>query len=860
MEALKILLCENVVNTGEYNFLSLYPIPTKYNLPKHEFWNIYDKAYLETEALPSLLEIPSKDFSVLRFDIDIYPLNGIKVERLYTDKLVRAILTHIHFLITDSSGKECDESIKNPSNFISCVFEKKKWTKKDGIHIVFPELFIKNDFQESYFVPKLQVYLDKEDNKFVRTSVDKVTKKPWILLGSTKDCNSDCSYRLTRVYDKSLSMLNLDKYKPSSFSINNEALNVYGKHFARPIYKKTRLPSDVDKDYHTIMEWDLLRKLSTRRAEDYDLWIEIGIILYNVGCGTERFLNLWKDFSKLCPDKYNERICETKWNTFTSRNISIRSLFYYFKQDNHQLFEKMIDHQNANNLYQELFPGGQAKELLKQGCILENYHIAKIFYSRYCNDIVWAPLKGKSGNWYKFDGHKWIQICDEILWGKINAELCVYINDLFEQIHLDRSVEDDDEKTVKYLRTNQNNITKKLHNTNFVKRTLEASKSFFINQDFHTHLDANKFLMGCSNGLLDLDRSVFRPSSPDDFVSLSTGIEYREPTDDDKNELHEYLKELFIDEELIQNFIEIMASLLVGSNDDKNIIIALGPTNAGKTQLVKLFEKTLGDYSITFPKELVYQRSISSASARPELARVEGKRIAFVNELSKDERMNVATMKELSGNDKFYARRLYMEGNEIIPMFTMYLSCNEVPRIPQDDEAFWGRLLIIDFKSTFTNNSPCSRTDQLGERRFPRISNLEEKFSRLAPILLWTLFNTFVENKLRYSKGIPKCTAIRDATKHFREDNNPVNKFVLERITIDDKDGEFIKCTDLFVFYSNWYKSYFPDQKIRINRDQFKHEFSKLSHSPLVKMKPHEYSRKVEGWDHIVYAEKNDDT
>jgi phage/plasmid primase, P4 family, C-terminal domain len=845
LSSLESLIKENNC-LGKENFLSLDPITKKFYLPK-TVWKTIDSFYKNDDVESvSLLEIPQEEYSILRFDIDIYPTDSTKgLKKLYNEDTIVDVVKRVHYLINSLQY----ENIGHANNFICCVFEKENWKIKDGFHLIFPHLFVKHEFQDGFFVRELQEYLKDKS-----VSVDKVSKKPWVVLGFRKKTDSDL-YKLTEVYDKNLTASPPSKFLPSSFSVNQKSIIVYGKTFRQPILKKERLPKDIKSDYDSIVQWGLLDKLSITRSENYDSWIEIGIALYNIGCGEESFLELWKEFSNKCPNKFDSSVCDKKWRSFRARNITIRSLFYYFKQDDPKSFDQMVYLQNINKVYQDLFPSDQIADQLKSNCVFENCHIAKIFYNKYCNDFIWAPSKGKGGSWYTFDGHKWILLPEEILREKINGEFSRYIDDLFDQIRLDKSTEDEDGKISKYLYLNQKKLDNKLNNINFIKNVIEASKSYFINQNFQKHLDANKFLIGCENGVLDFDREIFRYSSPDDFLSMSTGIYYEEPTDEEIHELNCYLEDLFVDQKLIDNVLEIIASSLIG-NDDKNIIVALGPTNAGKTGLVNLLEKTLGDYAVTFPKELVYQRAISSSSARPELARVEGKRIAFINELSKDERMNVATVKELSGKDKVYARRLYSEGNEIIPMFTLYLSCNEVPRIPQDDEALWGRLLIIGFESSFINEASENRAIQLKERKFPRISNLGEKFFKMAPTLLWVLFDTYINNKRNYSKGIPICKSISESTKSFRESNNPVFRFIQERITIDEQEGKFFKCGLLFDLYAVWYKSYFPDKKVRINKEQFKQSFIKHSGLPLVKEKIEDHTRKIEGWNHITFGDK----
>ena len=58
--------------------------------------------------------------------------------------------------------------------------------------------------------------------------------------------------------------------------------------------------------------------------------------------GSDDGLDLWKDFSERCPDKYNEDVCIYQWSKMTNKDIGLGSLKYYAKMDNPDLYNKYI--------------------------------------------------------------------------------------------------------------------------------------------------------------------------------------------------------------------------------------------------------------------------------------------------------------------------------------------------------------------------------------------------------------------------------------------------------------------------------------------------------------------------------------
>ena len=98
-------------------------------------------------------------------------------------------------------------------------------------------------------------------------------------------------------------------------------------------------------------------------------------------------------------------------------------------------------------------------------------------------------------------------------------------------------------------------------------------------------------------------------------------------------------------------------------------------------------------------------------------------------------------MKELSGNDTFFARGLYKEGSEITPMFKLTLICNEPPKLPYSDKAAWNRIRVIPFETTFTDAAPDNIEEQIAQKRFPKDPHFAEKLEGLTKAFAWVLLN-----------------------------------------------------------------------------------------------------------------------
>ena len=98
-----------------------------------------------------------------------------------------------------------------------------------------------------------------------------------------------------------------------------------------------------------------------------------------------------------------------------------------------------------------------------------------------------------------------------------------------------------------------------------------------------------------------------------------------------------------------------LAPILVGTNENQTFNIYTGSGRNGKSKLVELMSKGLGDYKGTVPITLITQNP--QASEVPlEIVQLMGTRYAVMQEPSKGDKINEGIMKEITGGDPIQGR------------------------------------------------------------------------------------------------------------------------------------------------------------------------------------------------------------
>ncbi len=276
-------------------------------------------------------------------------------------------------------------------------------------------------------------------------------------------------------------------------------------------------------------------------------------------------------------------------------------------------------------------------------------------------------------------------------------------------------------------------------------------------------LDADPWALNVRNGTLDLRTGQLRPHRREDLITKVVSIDYDPEA---RSELWErFLKGAIPDTDTRHFFHKGCGYSLAGLTGEDVLLVVHGPPRTGKGTAQDAVASALGDYAMTAGLEDFRERD-RGGGPRPELVRLRGARMVSVYETSSRLRLSASLVKTLCGSDPVTARPLYQEPITFRPQFTLWVATNHRPRVPDDDEALWGRIRELPFDTVIP---PDERDpDVRATLRDPEISG--------AAILRWA-----VEGCLLWQKeGLVPPDIVNRATEDYRAEMDPLRGFLEE--------------------------------------------------------------------------------
>ena len=821
------------------------------------FWKLYN----QFDQPKGIGEMPTSPILPVVVDVDLkkeIPGNNQFLEKrvLYSIDNVQMIVS-IYQKVLREIIQDLEEE-----HLLCFLLEKKaylcqnkdKTFLKNGFHLHFPYIFLNKAVHENDLIPRIYLELKKlkatelPQVPSAEKCIDRAyVKNAWLLYGSQKEGNEP--YLVTCAFNNKCQMLEdwhnslenyllfdvkeekipidviqIDQYLPQIFSIMLTHRNDYVydiKSDLPPIsssaaaknitkMKKIVYPENIE-DTAKLVE-QLLACLSDDRADDHNEWMRIGWILFNIFHGGQEGFDKWIEFSKRS-EKFEQTVCEYEWNKMHKKDLTIGSLKYIAKEDNLEMYKKAIADHTA--------------PLLDKCLKLDGTHndLANVLFQKYESEFVCASLSYKT--WFEFNDHIWEKIDDGFsLRSKISTELV----DQYEAIWKDlvtkyRAAEDEEAATLGKRLKSVQRLVSNLKSAPFKTHIMKEAMEVFYSPKFLNKLDTNPYLIAFSNGIYDLQNHVFRDGRPNDYISLKMTIAYVEKyvhNSKEITELHSFFEKIFPDAELREYFLDSVAEIFIGGNFNKVIQFWTGEGDNGKSITQSIFEQMFGPYSVKLPTSLITGKRTQSSAACPELVRAgSGVRFATLQEPDKKDVLNIGILKELSGNDTFYARGLYKEGQEITPQFKIVLICNDPPQATYSDKAFWNRIKLIPFESTFTNDAPETFEEQLLQKRFPKDEQFKDKIPRMLEPLAWFLLNR-LKTKPKTKKEPLKVTL---ATNNYKKKNDVFKQFMDEYV--EEREGKFCSHIEMYSTFRDWQKESCPNNACP-DKNEFMDYFTKL--------------------------------
>ena len=378
----------------------------------------------------------------------------------------------------------------------------------------------------------------------------------------------------------------------------------------------------------------------------YDKWIRVGWSLKNTD---NRLFMSWMKFSSMSKSFDYNQIPEfySMWVSFeddmtNTGLLTYRSIRYWANLDSSPEKYNSVRNNTIDYFIDLTLP---QPDQVKYSIV--EFDIAMVLYQIFKDKYVCTNVT--KNIWYEFKNHKW-QECDAGTSLRLAISQDMYqIYSKKTQESLQKMVDSEDKDTQKkyQIRTaTLTDIALNLKKTTDKNNIMREAREIFKDDQFHKKLDANTNLLCFNNGVFDFEQNIFREGRPEDYISMSTNIDYK-PYDKIskkiKGELELFMEQLFPKKELRDYMYQHLASTCIGNNINNTFNIYTGCGRNGKSILVDLMGKCLGDYKGTVPITLITRGRSNIGSATPEIARLKGLRYAVMQEPSKREKINEGT-------------------------------------------------------------------------------------------------------------------------------------------------------------------------------------------------------------------------
>jgi putative DNA primase/helicase len=379
------------------------------------------------------------------------------------------------------------------------------------------------------------------------------------------------------------------------------------------------------------------------------------------------------------------------------------------------------------------------------------------------------------GKWLYYDGKRWNI--------EIGAEKANHL-----AVRTARSIAREADDLAHDERGNYLKWSHQSESTTRLTGMLQAARAVRPIAAYGSQFDTNTWLLNCLNGTVDLKTGELRPHNPNDMITKLA------PTQHDPQARlkmwDDFLGTATGDDASLREFLQVAIGYgTTGSTAEEKLFFIHGPTASGKSTFLEAVKATLGDYAQTANFESFLQRQ-QIGGVRNDIAKLNGARMVISIELEEGKRLAEGLVKMLTGGDTVSARFLYKEEFEFVPQFKLWLAANDAPKVNDNDEALWRRILRVPFENEIPK-----------EDRDPKVKAILRDTKAAGPaILAW-----IVEGCLKWQqKGLVVPESIEGSTEEYRQSQDPLRDFFDDECEFDSE--AYVPVTELRAAYEQWAK------------------------------------------------------
>lgn len=493
----------------------------------------------------------------------------------------------------------------------------------------------------------------------------------------------------------------------------------------------------------TINLEELREALQHIDAEDYDIWLRVGMALHREM--DDAGLSLWIEWSARASN-FNEGECEEKWSSFGKRIdgpvVSLGTVYHLAREGGWQRVPSRENYTDKGN----------------------SYRLVRFFgyFIRYVPEFK---------KWLVWDGTRWL--LDEL--GQIQQ----YAKQTTAQIiHEAQGLQDEQRQ-----RLMKHAIASESYSRLIAMIELAKTEPGIATNA--CQFDGNKYLLNVLNGTINLKTATLQPHNRDDLITQRVDIEfilgkYTCPT-------WETFLQRTMDgnQDLILFLQKAVGYSLTADTSEQCLFFLYGMGANGKSTFLSILEALLHDFALHLAPETLMIKKNNDNAATPELARLRGARVVITSEVEEGLRLSETTVKLLTGDQRVAVRFLYGQPFDLEIEFKIWIAGNHQPVIRGTDDAIWRRILLVPFTVTIPEDQ--------------RDKHLLEKLQQELPgILHWALDGCSMWQK----EGLQPPETIRAATRRYREDMDTIGQWLEE--CCEGEEGVITTVKSLYSSYSEW--------------------------------------------------------
>lgn len=419
-----------------------------------------------------------------------------------------------------------------------------------------------------------------------------------------------------------------------------------------------------------------------------DGWVKVGMALHHEF--GEDGLDLWDEFSQESA-KYDSKDLERVWKSFRGDSDPFR-------------FRSLLKEAGLTMAELRRVPATVSRKLPPTWEILgidppplaiieksrryvgeistSDTHIGLDFAKRHQADLRYVP---EWDHWVEYSGHAWTR-CDPIeRMQAFASERFIYASKV-----LNSAVDD----SAREFAEVQVDMARKLLARAKQKSSLDSASSLSVIRTAAGEFDADPYVLGVRNGVVDLRTGERIPSSPSQWITKQAGCDF--DPDAEAPRFMRLLNRVLPNPEVREFYQRAVGYTLFGLPDAEAIFFVHGTGANGKSVCSNVVYAAMGGYATTVSKAFLV-RTPHATEADRDVYAARGARLISINETAKGDVFDDEKLKRTTSRERVRARKLHSEVFDYMPTHTTWIRGNHLPGVRDAGDGFWRRILPIHF-------------------------------------------------------------------------------------------------------------------------------------------------------------------